>query len=131
MFFTTFSLFYGYILSYFLKLLGVLSLPRMLVEFSLNLYIPPCVGKFFSIYGAHIPWKCTESMCFYSCPSSSLKTPVRIFWKSVSPNTKGKEKTMICFIIIQSENMTMIWNIRLFIFCMNCNFSKCDSFTVL
>ena len=38
---------------------------------------------------------------------------------------------MICFIEIQSENMKLIWNISLFIFCMICNFSKYDGFTVL
>ena len=43
---------------------------------------------------------------------------------------KGVEKTTICFIKIQSENMELTWNIRLFIFC-TCNFSKCDDFTVL
>ena len=32
---------------------------------------------------------------------------------------------------IQSQNMKMNSDIRLFIFCMICNFSKCDSFTVL
>ena len=35
---------------------------------------------------------------------------------------KRVEKTMICFIRIQSENKNMTWNIRLFIFCMICNF---------
>ena len=44
---------------------------------------------------------------------------------------KGVEKTMICFIKIQLENMKMTWNIRLFIFCMIYNFSKYDGFTVL
>ena len=38
---------------------------------------------------------------------------------------------MIFFIKIQSENMKMTWNISLFIFCMICNFSECDGFTVL
>ena len=32
---------------------------------------------------------------------------------------------------IQSENVKMTWNIRFFIFCMICNFFKCDGFTVL
>ena len=51
----------------------------------------------------------------------------------VSPQakTKGMEKNVICFIKIQSENMKMTWNIRLFIFCMIYNFPKCDGFTVL
>ena len=38
---------------------------------------------------------------------------------------------MICFIKIESENMKMIWNIELFIFCMIYDFSKRDGFTVL
>ena len=88
-------------------------------------------GTIFSIHGVHIPSKCIESIYFYSCPSSPLKTPGRIFWKSVSPKTKWVEKTMICFIKIQPENIKMTWNIGLFIFCMIYNFSKCDSFTIL
>ena len=44
---------------------------------------------------------------------------------------KGVEKAMIYFIKIQSQIMKMDWNIRLFIFSMICNFSKCDDFTVL
>ena len=36
-----------------------------------------------------------------------------------------------CFIKIQSENMKMTWNIKLFTFCMISNFSRCDGFTVL
>ena len=46
-------------------------------------------GKKFSIYGVHIR-KCIESMHFYSLPSSALRTPGTIFWKSVSP--KGQEQ---------------------------------------
>ena len=86
--------------------------------------------KSVSIYGVHILRKCNEPMHFYCCPSSPLKPPGRIFGKSVSPKTEGSEKTMICFIKIQSENMKMTWNIGLFIFCMIYNFSKCDGFTV-
>ena len=44
---------------------------------------------------------------------------------------KGVERTMICFIKTQSENMKMTWNIRFFMFCMICNFFKCNGFTVL
>ena len=95
-----------------------------------GLYSTMC-GKIVSIYDVHIPRKSTEFMHFYSCLSPPLKTPGRIFWKSVSPKTKGVEETMICFIKIQSENMNMTWNITLFIFCMICIFSKCDGFTVL
>ena len=59
----------------FFKLLKVLSLSRILIEF---IYSTMC-GKKFSIYGVHIPRKCIESMHFHSCPSSSLKSPGRIF----------------------------------------------------
>ena len=114
---------------YFFKLLGVLSFSRMLVQFS-NLCIPPCVGKIFS--GVYIR-KCIESMHFYSLFSSPFKTPDTIFGKSVFPRTKNKgvEKTNICIIKNQLENMKMTWNISLFIFCMIYNFSKCDGLTVL
>ena len=87
--------------------------------------------KNFSIYGVHIPRKCIESMYFYSCPSPPLKTPGRIFWKSVSLKTKWGEETVIFFIEIQSKNIKMTWGISLFIFCIICDFSKCDGFTVL
>ena len=41
-------------------------------------------------------------------------------------------KNMICSIKIHSEKMKIkTYNIRLFIFYMFCNFSKCDGFTVL
>ena len=43
---------------------------------------------------------------------------------------QGVEKTTICFIRIQSENIKMTWNIGLFIFCIICNFSKCGDFKV-
>ena len=89
----------------------VLSLPRM--------------------YGVHISRKCIEYMHFYSCPSSLLKTTGKIFWKFIAPRTKGAEKTMICFIKSQLKNLKMTWKIRLFIFCMIYNFSKCDGFTIL
>ena len=39
-------------------------------------------------------------------------------------------RQQICFIKIQSENKKMIWSISFFIFCMICNFFKCDGFTV-
>ena len=67
---------------------------RILVEFSLT-----CV----SLNGVQIPGKYTESLHFYSWPSPPLKTPGRMFWKSVSLKTKGVEETLIHFIKIQSE----------------------------
>ena len=88
-------------------------------------------GKLFSIYGVDILRKCIKPMHFYSCPSPPLKTPARVFCKSVSPKTKAVEETMICFIKIQSGNMKMTRNISLSTFCMICNFSKCDGSIVL
>ena len=87
--------------------------------------------KSFSIYGAHIPRKCIESMHPYSYSGSPLKTPGGTTLKFVSPNTKRVQKTMICFIKTRSENMKMTCKIRLFIFCMICNFFKYDGFTLL
>ena len=92
-------------------------------------------GKKFSIYGVHISRKCIESMRiesmhFYSCPVPYSKLQVK-FFENVSLKTKGVEDIMICFIIIQSENKKITWNISLNIFCMICNFSKRDGFTVL
>ena len=75
-------------------------------------------GKYFSNYGVYASKKCIESMQFYSCPSSPLRSLGRTFCKFVSSKTKGVEKKMICFIKIQSESKKMTWNISLFIFCM-------------
>ena len=62
-------------------------------------------------------------------PHSKLKT--EFFENQFFPKQKEVEKTMICFIKIQSENIKMTGKATLFIFCMICNFSKCDGFTVL
>ena len=102
----------------------------MLVEFSLACICTTC-GKNFSIYGVHIPRKCIKSMHINSCPSPSPKTPGRSFWKYVSLKTKWVKESMIYFVKTQSENMKMTKNISLFIFCMICNFCKCDGCTVL
>lgn len=47
-----------------------------------------------------------------------------------SPREKRGRKTMICFIKIQSGNMAMTWNIRLFIIYMICNFFRYDDYFV-
>ena len=59
-----------------------------------------------------IPWGIFSKICFLQ-------------------QQKVVEETMICFIKIQSENMKMAWNTRLFIICMICSFFKCDDFTVI
>ena len=97
-----------------------------------NLYIPPCVGKFFESYGVHIPTKCIEIMHNWWPPSPPppfhSKFQAEFFENLLPPTAKRVEKTIICFIKIQSENMNVNWNIRLLIFCMICNFSKCYGF---
>ena len=57
-------------------------------------------------------------------------SPDSIFSEICYPQQKGVKETKIYFIKVQSEKMKMTWNIRLFIFCMICNFFKCDGFTV-
>ena len=69
----------------FFKLLRVLSLSKILVEFSLTCTFHHVWENFFSLWC----WKCIETLHFYSCTSHPLKTPDRIFWKCVSPKTKG------------------------------------------
>ena len=71
-------------------------------------------GKTFLIYGVHTPknsWNTLLLMSLFSAQNSKQH-----FLKSVSIKAKGVEKTMICFIKIQSENMKMTWEIGLFIF---------------
>ena len=107
----------GYIFLYFFKLLRVFSL-RMLIEFSLTCIFQHVWEKFFNLWCSH-PSKIIESMLFYSCLSPPLKTPGRIFWKSVSPKTEGVGGSSVK---IQSENMKMNSNISLFPFGMIANF---------
>ena len=85
---------------YFFKLFRFLSLSRMLVEFYVN--SAKC-GKTFSIYGVHIR-QCIESMHFYSCLSSLLKTAGIASVPPSMAKNKGMKETMsiICFINIQS-----------------------------
>ena len=47
-----------------------------------KIFLVTCISgnkNLFCPYGIHITRKCIESMYFYSYPSSSLKTPGRIF----------------------------------------------------
>ena len=116
---------------YFFKLLGVLSLSRMLVEFS-NLRIPPCVGTIFQFMVFTLENALNLRICTH-CSVSHSKFQIQFFENLFSPRTKNKgvEETKICVIKNQLENMKMTWNISLFIFCMIYNFSKCDGLTVL
>ena len=61
----------GYILSYLFKLLWALSLPRMLIDFSLKSVYSTMVGKNFQIYGVHILRIFIESRHFYPFPNQS------------------------------------------------------------
>ena len=94
------------------------------------------MGNIVQFYGVHIPRKCIKSMDFYSCRSFPIKTPGRIFWNSLSPNTKRVEETMIRFIKVYNQKIsrwpgTLSYFLKLFYFCMICNFFKCDGFKVL
>ena len=72
------------------------------------------------------------NLCIFTyAPGPPLKTAGRIFWKSVSPKAEVVDETMILSIKIQSENMKLTCNTSLLTFYMICNFSKCDSFTIL
>ena len=54
------------------------------------------------------------------------------FFKNLFPLTAERGGEIFDLLYqIQSQNMKMTSDIRLFIFCMICNFSKCDGFTVL
>ena len=74
------------------------------------------------------------NLLIFSHASVPQSTPqVQYFENLFSPRAKNQliEENMIFFIKFQSENMKMTWNNSLFIFCMICNFSKCDGSTVL
>ena len=127
----------------------------MLVEFSLKLLYSTMCGKNFQIYGVikknarkilenalirgiftHAPPHsklAPPNSCHHALGRRKLLIPPgSILSQTCFPQQqKGVEETMICFIKIQSENMKMTWNITLFIFCMICNFFKCDGFPVL
>ena len=114
---------------YFFKLLRVLSL-RMLVEFSLTCIFQHVWKYFFNIWCSHSQ-KIIESMLFHSYPSPPLKTPGRIFWKSVFPKTEGVGRSydLLCQNSIRKyedgfqHSFILIWY--------DCNFSKSDDFTML
>ena len=86
----------GYILSYFLKFFRVVSLSRI-CWISSDLYIPPCVRKIFQFMVFTFSGNALNLCIFTHVPSPPLKTPGKIFWKSVSPKTKEEEKTLSKF----------------------------------
>ena len=104
-----------------LNSLGFYLSPECLLNFLWLIHFTKC-GENFSVYGVENALK----LCIFThapIPQSKLVFPPR--WKG------WMDETIICFIKIQSEKIKMTWNISLHIFCMICNFSKCDGFTVL
>ena len=118
----------------------------MLVEFSLKL--PPCVGNIFKfmefilLENALIQGIFTHALPHSNSPPSSfhhalgrreLLIPQGSILSKICfhQQQKGVEEAMVCFIKIRSENMSMTWNVRFFMFCMICNLVKCDRITVL
>ena len=106
-------------------------------------------GKNLRIYDVHIPRKCIKSRNFYSSASPLKTYPTScchhtigrgklliptgsiFFQKSVSPTaeTGGAKYDLLYQNSIKKMKMTCY--IRLFIFCMICNFFKCHGLTVL
>ena len=76
--------------------------PECVVNFLSNLYIPPCVGNIFKFMVFTFVENALNLGIFTHVPHSPAKT----------------------FPEFLSENIKVIWNIRLFIFCMICNFFK-------
>ena len=117
-----------YILSFFYKFSGALSLSRMVVEFSLrHLYFTQRV-KNFQIYGLHISGKCIDLRNFCACPPELKLSP-----KFLSSHSIGKRKLLISHDLEHYSwlgTLLMTWNIRFCIFCKICNLLKCDSFIV-
>ena len=86
----------------------------MLAEFSLTCIFQHVWEKFFNLW-CHIARK-SLNLCFLLMPRSSHSKLLEEFFENVSPKTEGLEEAMICSVKIQSENMTMTWNISLFPF---------------
>ena len=90
-----------------------------------NLCIPPCVGKTFKIYCVRIPRKCIESRHFYSYPLPTQNSRQNFLKICFPQQKKGMEKTTLCFIKIQSENMKMFGASGYLYFVQLAIFSKC------
>ena len=80
-------------------------------------------GEKIYIYGVHISRKCIASRPFLLMLLFPTQKSRQTFLKiCFLQQQKGLQKNMIRFVKIQLENMKMTRNIRLFIFCMICNF---------
>ena len=105
-----------------LNFLGHYLSPEYLLNFLWLVYFTMCGKKIkFMVFTF---WK--NALIPHSKPQA--ENVLKIFFLQ---QQKEVEKTKICFIKIQSENIKMTWNIRFFTFCLICNFSKYDRFTVL
>ena len=118
---------HGYILSCFFQLLRVLSLQKACRIFS-DLYIPTSVKNFFQFMVFTFLENVLEPCIFTHASVTNSKLHVEVF---CFPKDGSVEEDMVCSTKTQSENMKMTRNISLFTFCMICNFSKCDGFTIL
>ena len=86
----------------------------MLVEFSLTCIFQHVWETLFTL-GCHIARK-SSNLCFLfmsQSPHSKLRVE---FFENVSTKTERVEEAIICSVKIQSENVTMTWNISLFPF---------------
>ena len=95
--------------------LGFYFFPECLLRFLWLVYSTVC-GKFFQFIVFTSPENALNLCIFAHAPFPPFKTQGRIFWKYVFPKTKGVEKTMICFIKTQWENIKTTWNISLITF---------------
>ena len=73
------------------------------------------------------------NLCIFThAPVPHSKLQVEFFENLFPPRRKGRGGgNYDLFIKTQPENMNTTWNITLFTFCMICNFSKYDDFTIL
>ena len=102
---------------------GLISLQNACWIFS-NLYIPPCVRKFFWFISFTFLENALNLCTFLHAPVPHSKLQVEVFGNLFPPKWKGWRK-LLCAIKIQSENMKTTWNIS-----MICNFSEYDRFIV-
>ena len=90
---------------YFLNLLGVLFLSRMLVEFS-DLYIPPCVEKKIFIYFMVFQLKNALNLCIFThALVHHSKLRVQFFENLFSqrPRRKGWRKLWLAFLTFSQK----------------------------
>ena len=99
----------------------------------LGFYLSPeCLLNFlwlFSIYGVYIPRKFINLCIFTHTPVPHSKLQVEFFENLFPPRRKGWRK--LWFTLWKFNHKIWRWlGTSLFIFCIICNFSKCDGFTV-